>query len=341
MKAAVFKQPGEQMVIEDVPDPTPGDRQLVVRVGYCGICGTDLHSTRAGPTALPCGSVLGHEFVGEVVEVGRGIADRWHGGERVCALPFLGCGRCAACLSGKSFECPEVRLTGLQVPGGFAEYVTTGELETLRLPEGLALETAALIEPLAVGLHAVRIAGLQAGQRVLITGAGPIGLAVLVWARALGARAVAMSEFSPQRRSLAMRLGADAMLDPAQALGEQFADATGGAPDLIFECVGAPGLLAQCVDAAPRHGRIAVVGVCEQPDSFLQYPAIVKELELRFAIAYTRDDFETVIAMLAQKRIDASAMVTQTVSLSEMPAAFEALRTPTHQCKVLTRVAEL
>jgi (R,R)-butanediol dehydrogenase/meso-butanediol dehydrogenase/diacetyl reductase len=273
------------------------------------------------------------------VAAGAAIRAHWHEGERVCALPFLGCGRCLACLAGKSFECAEVQLTGLQVPGGFAEYVTTGEMETLRLPESLALETAALIEPLAVGLHAVRVAGLRAGQRVLITGAGPIGLAVLVWARALGARAVAMSEFAAERRALAARLGADALLDPAQPLAPQFAAAAGGAPELIFECVGAPGLLAQCVEAAPRHARITMVGVCEQPDSFLPFPALVKELQLRFAIAYTREDFETVIAMLAGGRIDARAMITQVVSLEEMPATFEALRTPTNQCKVLTRIA--
>lgn len=338
MKAAVFRQAGQPMQIETVPDPAPKPRQLVLRVGYCGICGTDLHSTREGPAVLPCGSILGHEFAGEVVAVGRELSADWQGGERVCALPFLGCGRCAACITGRPFECPEVLLTGLQVPGGFAEYVTTGERETVRIPDALDLQHAALVEPMAVGLHAVRIAGLQAGQRVLITGAGPIGLAVLLWARALGARNVVISEFSPERRALAARLGADAVIDPAQALGAQFADAAGAPPDMIFECVGAPGLLAQCVDAAPRRSRIVAVGVCEQPDTFMPFPALLKELEIRFAIAYTRDDFETTIAMLATGRLDAGALVTHVVSLSELPAAFEALRTPRQQCKVLARI---
>ena len=338
MKAAVFKQAGQPMVIEEVADPTPHPRQLVVKVAFCGICGTDLHSTRAGPAALPCGSILGHEFVGEVVAVGRELTQHWRGGERVCALPFLGCGLCAACLTGRPFECEKVALTGIQVPGGFAEYVATGDRETVLLPDALELQRAALVEPLAVGLHAVRIAGLQAGQRVLITGAGPIGLAVLLWARALGARTVVMSEFSAERRALAARLGADAIIDPTQDLGAQFGDAAGGAPDVIFECVGAPGLLEQCLVAAPRRTRVIVVGVCEQPDTFMPFPALLKELEIRFAVAYTRDDFETTIAMLASGRIDAGAMVTHVVPLGEMPAAFEALRNPTHQCKVLARI---
>jgi (R,R)-butanediol dehydrogenase/meso-butanediol dehydrogenase/diacetyl reductase len=226
----------------------------------------------------------------------------------------------------------------LQVPGGFAEYVKTGALETLRLPDKLALENAALIEPLAVGLHAVRVARLQAGQRVLITGAGPIGLAVALWARTLGARDVVISEFAESRRALATKLGATGVVDPSGDLLEQFTDTSGGEPDMIFECVGAPGLLQQCVEIAPRHCTLVPVGVCEQPDTFMPFLALVKELRFQFAIAYTRDDFETVIAMLAQGRLDASEMITDIVSLEEMPEAFEALRTPSHQCKVLTRL---
>lgn len=179
------------------------------------------------------------------------------------------------------------------------------------------------------------MAKLRAGQRVLITGAGPIGLAVALWARFLGARDVVVSEFAEQRKALARKMGASAVIDPAGRLAEQFADACGGEPELIVECVGAPGLLQQCVEAAPRHGTLVPVGVCEQPDTFMPFLALVKELRFQFAIAYTRDDFETVISMLAQGRLEASEMITDIVPLKEMPEAFEALRTPSHQCKVL------
>jgi threonine dehydrogenase-like Zn-dependent dehydrogenase len=177
MRAAVFKGAGHPLVVEQVADPTPGEGQLVVEVAYCGICGTDLHSTREGPAMVPCNSVLGHEFVGEVAATGAGLEQAWRQGDRVCALPFLSCGRCAACLCGRPFECAGLSCIGIDAPGGFAEYVLTSEGNTLRLPDTLATADAALIEPLAVGLHAVRVGGLQAGQRVLITGAGPIGLA--------------------------------------------------------------------------------------------------------------------------------------------------------------------
>jgi (R,R)-butanediol dehydrogenase/meso-butanediol dehydrogenase/diacetyl reductase len=325
------------MVVETVADPAPESDQLVVKVAYCGICGTDLHSTREGAATVACDSILGHEFVGEVVEIGKSLKQEWQAGDRVCSLPFLSCGHCVACVTGRPFECAQLQCTGLDVPGGFAEYVKTGALETIKLPDELVMESAVLIEPLAVGLHALRIAQMQAGQRILITGAGPIGLAVALWARFLGARDVVISEFAEQRKTLATRLGASAVVDPTEDLAAQFTDATGGEPDMIFECVGAPGLMQQCIEIAPRRCTIVPVGVCEQPDTIMPFLALVKELQFRFSIAYTRDDFETVIAMLAQGRIDASAMVTDIVSLEEMPEAFEALRTPSHQCKVVTK----
>lgn len=337
MKAAVFKEVGKPMVVEEVADPSADADQLVVKTAYCGICGTDLHSTREGAATVACDSILGHEFVGEVVEVGKALQKDWHEGDRVCSLPFLSCGKCVACVTGRPFECAGLQCTGLDVPGGFAEYVKTGALETIKLPDQLEMERAALIEPLAVGLHAVRIAGMKAGQRVLITGGGPVGLAVALWARFLGARDVVVSEFAAKRCELATALGATAVINPAQDLAEQFNDATGGDVDMIFECVGAPGLIQQAVEMAPRHCKIVGVGVCEQPDTFMPFLALVKELQMQFAIAYTRDDFETVIAMLAQGRIDASPMVTDIISLDDMPDAFEALRNPSHQCKVLTR----
>ena len=338
MKAAVFKGAGQPLVVEEKPDPAPGQRQLVVAVDYCGICGTDLHSTREGPAMLPCDSVLGHEFVGEVVELGANLDADWEKGDRVCALPFISCGKCAACLAGRPFECLSLGCIGLDQPGGFAEYVTTCEHNTLKLPDQLSTLDAALIEPLAVGLHAVRVGGLKAGQRVLITGAGPIGLAVALWARFMGARDVVVSEPAEDRRALALSMGATAVVGVGDTLGEQFADVAGGPPDVLFECVGAPGLIQQCIELAPRGGMLVPVGVCEQPDTILPFPALIKELAIQFAIAYTRADYETVISMLAQGRIDASAMVTGVVSLDEMPAAFDALCTPSDQCKVLTRL---
>jgi threonine dehydrogenase-like Zn-dependent dehydrogenase len=187
------------------------------------------------------------------------------------------------------------------------------------------------------------MADVKAGSRVLIMGAGPIGLTVALWCRFFGAREVVVSEVAETRAELANKMGATSVIHPdlekgAEGLLQQFADVAGGAPDVIFECVGAPGLLQQCIEMAPHRGKIIPVGVCEQPDAIMPFFGLVKELHIQFAIAYTRDDFDTCVAMLAERRIDISPMVTDIVSLDELPDAFEALRTPSSQCKVLTRM---
>ena len=343
MKAAVFKEVGEPLQVESVADPVPRGDGLVVKVAYCGVCGTDLHATREGLTTACCDQILGHEYVGEIVEVGKQAEGDWQLGDRVCAMPFIACGHCLPCAAGRFFECQDKTVPGVDAPGGFAEYVNTGCRETLRLPDDLGLQNAALIEPLAVGIHAVRVAEVKAGSRIMVIGAGPIGLTVALWARFFGAREVVVSELAATRAALARKMGATHVICPdpsadAAALLAQFSDAAGGPPDIIFECVGAPGLLQQCIEMAPQRGKIIPVGVCEQPDAIMPFFGLIKELQIQFAIAYTRDDFETCMAMLAEGRVDVSPMVTDVVSLDELPQAFEDLRTPGHQCKVLTRL---
>lgn len=343
MKAAVFKEVGQPLSVETVDNPTPEASEMVLKVAYCGVCGTDLHATREGLTTASQGRILGHEFVGTIADVGKQADGNWKVGDRVCALPFIGCGKCAACLSGKFFQCMNKKISGVDDHGAYAEYVTIGSRETLLIPDALDLETAALVEPLAVGLHAARIADLKAGQRVLVMGAGPIGLTVAIWARLMGARDVVVSELADSRASLATTMGATSVIKPdldagAEGLLNQFTAATGGAPDIIFECVGAPGLLQQCLEMAPYGGKIIPVGVCEQPDTIMPFFGLAKELTVQFAIAYDKSDFETTIDMLAQGRIDVKPMITGIVSLDELPDAFEALKTPTDQCKVLTKI---
>lgn len=343
MKAAVFKEVGQPLAIETVDDPTPEPSELVLKVGYCGICGTDLHATREGLTTACCGQILGHEYVGEIAEVGPQAEGDWKVGDRICALPFIACGRCLPCAAGRFFECDDKKVSGVNDQGGFAEYVTTGCRESVRLPDSIELETAALVEPLAVGIHAVRIADVRAGSRIMIIGAGPIGLTTALWCRFFGAREIVVSELAETRGELARKMGATAVIKPevekgAEALLEQFIDVAGGPPDVIFECVGAPGLLQQCIEIAPYGSKIIPVGVCEKPDAIMPFFGLIKELNIQFAMAYTLDDFETCVAMLAEKRIDVSPMITDIISLDELPEAFEALKTPTSQCKVLTKL---
>jgi len=339
MHAAVFRALGKPLEIAEVPDPKPGPSDLVLRVRACGICGSDLHAASL-PPGLPPGSVMGHEFAGEVVEVGREAAGQFRVGERVCALPFIGCGRCHACLSGDGIRCAQIVTTGLGVsPGAYAEFVKVGAGETLRLPEAVGFADGALVEPLSVGLHAVHEARLEPGANVLVLGAGPIGLATALWARFFGARTVMVSENAPGRRALAVRFGASHVIDPSNEIaGAAFVKAAGAPPDVIFECVGIPGMIQQCVMLAPPRGRIIVVGVCVQADTIFPMFAIVKEISLRFVVGYRKQDFQLTLDMLAANRIAAAAMVTDRVDLAQLPAAFEALKQPTTQCKVMLEI---
>ncbi|HIO18450.1 MAG TPA: alcohol dehydrogenase, partial [Gammaproteobacteria bacterium] len=169
MKAAVFKQPGTPLAIEEVNDPEPGPDDLILKVKACGICGTDLHWSQgndpsAGWRHLAPGSVMGHEFSGEIIELGKNTRSQFRAGERVVAQPFIGCGSCSACRAGRSYRCSTVvTRASPELTGAYAEYTRIGVAETLKLPDNASFHAGALVEPLAVGLNAVKRAGLQVG----------------------------------------------------------------------------------------------------------------------------------------------------------------------------------
>jgi 2-desacetyl-2-hydroxyethyl bacteriochlorophyllide A dehydrogenase len=339
MKAAVFHEAGKPLSIEVVADPTPGDTDLILKVRDCGICGSDLHASKPGSVlAPPGGTVMGHEFSGEVVAMGKDAAGLWKSGDRVCSLPVMGCGKCLMCLKGQGWYCEKGgRILGLGQEGGaYAEFVKVSSFESLKLPQSVSFREGALVEPLAVGLHAVKKANMEVGSDVLILGAGPIGLAVTMWARFMGARNVVVSERAPDRIKMAEKFGATAIVSPDGSVKDQVKKACGGRrPAVIFECVGIPGMIQNCVDLAPTFGKVIVVGVCDQPDTLVPMKAVAKELHVQFVIGYVRQDFEFIIGMLAADRIDGEALITDTVAFDGFSDAFEGLRTPSHQCKVM------
>jgi (R,R)-butanediol dehydrogenase/meso-butanediol dehydrogenase/diacetyl reductase len=338
MRAAVFRGVGQGLAVETIATPEPGAHQLVLRVRACGICGSDLHMTQAHSSIrLPAGAVMGHEFAGEVAAVGTALRGRWKEGDRVVGFPYL-----CSC----DTPCPDPGYNGQRCPtglpiglgqhhGAFAEYVRIGGTGAYRLPDAVSFEEGALVEPLAVGLHAVERGRVARGETVLIVGAGPLGLAIALWCRFSGARHVIVSEPAPARRALAGRLGATDVLDPALPLAAQVKALAGRGPDVIFECVGLPGMLDELIGLAPRGARIVVAGLCQGLDTITPMRATMKELNLQFVVAYTSREFELVIEMIARGRIDARAMITDRVTLDEAPAAFERLRIPGDQCKVI------
>src|SRR6202012_3119943 len=171
-----------------------------------------------------------------------------------------------------------------QSHGAYADYVKIGGAGDYRLPDSVSFREGAMVEPLAVGLHAVDMAKMPRGATVLVIGAGPVGLATMLWAKFLGARHVIVSEKAEMRKQMAERFGATDAIDPSQPLTPQVEKIAGKAPDIIFECVGVPGLLNNAMMEAPRGCRIVVAGVCQQPDMIMPLMGIVKELEIQFVL---------------------------------------------------------
>lgn len=340
MKAAVFRGLGAPLAIEDVPVPEAGPGEVVLKIDYCGICGSDLHATHPGVFVVPDGTILGHEFTGKVVQSrAPGIAE----GQLVTALPLHACDECresGVCKDGLGMLCPKNTIIGFapNAQGAYAEFMKVGARHVLPLPDGVAAREGATVEPLAVGLNAVESGEVRLGDRVLVLGAGPIGLAVTAFAKLAGAGSVVVSEYADGRRRMAEAFGATALIDPGtQDVGAAFAAAAGGPPDVIFECVGVPGMIQSCINLARPFGRIVVVGVCMEEDKFVPISFTFKAATVRFVLGYVDRHFRIVLDMLRSGRIDPRPMITSEVTLSELPTVFETLRKPRDQVKVLIR----
>jgi (R,R)-butanediol dehydrogenase / meso-butanediol dehydrogenase / diacetyl reductase len=332
VRAAVFTSGQPCLSVQDRPDPTPGPGELILRVDACGICGSDLHMAQALKDRP--GMVFGHEFCGTVVAVGA-AAFGYREGDRLVGLPLFGCGRCPACLSGAVEKCPAAELIGAQRPGSYAEYVAVSAAQAFRLPEGLTADRGALVEPLAVAHHALERTPREPGEPVLVLGAGPVGLAVALWARLLGAREVVVSDPLTHRRALAERIGART-IDPAQHdVAARFAEMAGGPARVVMECVGRPGVIQHAMEVAATDGHVTLVGACMQPDSFHPLVPTSKELTLQFVVYYRRRDFTQTLAQLASGRLDPDPLVTGVVGLDELPARFDTLLGENSDCKVL------
>jgi (R,R)-butanediol dehydrogenase/meso-butanediol dehydrogenase/diacetyl reductase len=289
---------------------------------------------------MPADTIMGHEFAGEVAALGEGV-DGWKVGERIVSLPYISCGTCDACTRGDGLRCGTMQAIGLgMVPGAYAELVRVHPATTLRIPEGVSFREAALVEPLAVGLHGVRLGNVGASTACVVMGAGPIGAVTTLWARHAGARAVIVSDPSEGRRALATRLGAHRVVDPtATDPAAALQSLAGVDPEVVFECVGVKGMINAAMLLAATRGRIVVLGVCQEMDEIFPLIAITKELEVAFALAYSKAEFADALEALRTKTIDVAPLVTDVIDLADVPDAFRALERPSTQCKVLIELA--
>ena len=356
MRAVIRRD--RRLVCDDIPELVPAAGQVLVKTLACGICGSDLHalhhmehmitlSRRAGapdngfdPAA---DTVFGHEFCAEILDHGPGSAKTLKAGTRVVSVPVT---MHNGGVEGLGFS--------NRLPGGFAERMLLSEALILEVPNGLPTDKAALTEPFAVGLHAVAKARMEAKSIALVIGCGPVGLAVIAALKAAGHGPVIAADFSPRRRAAAERLGADIVIDPAResphdrweelgvpkARGAQSMMRMMGTPiaqPVVFECVGSPGVLQALIEAAPAGAQIVVAGVCMETDKIEPSMAITKEIELSFVLGYSPEEFATTLHRLAEGVIDVSGLVTGTVGLDGVAAAFTALGDPEAHVKILVR----
>jgi len=330
MRAAVFQELHKPLTIETIADPTPGTGEVVVRVGRCGICGSDLHMSEDAAFGKVPGDVFGHEFAGEVVALGKDV-EGVRMGDLVSVVPLKSCGHCPSCLSGEPAWCAQMNLQG----GGYSEYASTAARQCVVLPKTASLADGAIVEPMAVALHGVVLSEIRPGDRVLILGAGPIGLATAFWARRMGARSVVVQDINRNQEERALAMGASAFItteDDAVAASDR---ALGGKADIVYECVGIPGLIAQAVEQVRVKGTVLILGLCTRPDSFVPFTALSKEVRLQTSAFFKRQEYEGALDALDAGAAEPRLLVTDTVSLDAVPATFESLKHRTHQCKVL------
>jgi threonine dehydrogenase-like Zn-dependent dehydrogenase len=347
---AVIRRDG-RLVVDEMAAPTPAPGQLLARSLVCGICGSDLHlldhydhmidlTARLGAFSQMrkgADTVFGHEFCCEVVE----SAGAFKAGDVVVSLPVL--------LTADGGD--SIGLSS-NINGAFAEHLLISEAMTLPVPNGLSPEHAALTEPLAVGEHAVAMGDPGPEHVFMVVGCGPVGLAVIASLKARGLGPVIAADYSAERRAAAERMGADKIVDPAaisphaswteygvpatraegliaQAMGKEVKR------PLVFECVGTPGMIQSLAEGSPPGTRIVVAGVCMQTDRIEPLVYITKEIELRFVLGYSRDEFAKSLENLAEGRTRYNEIITDVVGLAATPDAFVKLQTDKSQIKIL------
>ena len=353
---AVVMQDGK-LRVDEVPEPVPGPGEALVDVLACGICGSDLHCAAHGPAfnaALKAAVgtelldlsrpiVFGHEFVGRVVSYGPDTQARIPPGRRVVSMPMLL--RAQPVLLG---------FAGPESPGGYAERMLLSEPLLIEVPDHLPTDMAAVTEPLAVAYRSVARADLGGDDVALVVGCGPIGLAVIAVLKMRRVGPIVAADFSAERRALAQRLGADVVVDPADAspyealmtaaatdTPARMAAPTAVAgqlpirPTVAFECVGAPGLIQQLIGGVPAGSRIVVAGINIFTDHFEPAQAVLKELDIRFSLYYTAEQFAETFTHLAAGDFDIAALLTGTVGLDGVPDVFAQLGSSPHDAKVL------
>lgn len=332
--------------LDDIEEPAVKPGTVKLKVKWCGICGSDLHEYTAGPIFIPGAAphpitgeqapiVMGHEFSGEVVEIGEGVT-RFKVGDKAVVEPIFNCGACAACRSGKYNLCSTMGFYGLAGGGGgFSEYTVVAEHMVHKIPATMSYEQGALVEPSAVALYAVRQSSFKVGDKAAVFGAGPIGLLVIEALKAAGAADIYAVELSPERKQKAEELGA-IILDPSQVdVVKELMARTDGGTDVSYEVTGVPQVLQQAIDSTKVGGEMMIVSIFEKEASIKPNLIVTKERTINGIIGY-RNVFPSVISLMEKGVFAADKLVTKRIRLEDVvEQGFEALLKEKNQVKIL------
>ena len=337
VRAAVYKG-NQRLEVEELSTPEPGKGQVIVKVKYCAICGTDVHAFLYD--IAPPGTVMGHEYCGTIDKIGPGVT-RWKVGDRVVGgggnpPPGEGLGvRADPRYNYRTMGFASGRLRA------YAEYVLMEEWEPVPIPDGVSDEEAALCEPCAVTVHAVRLSELKLGDTVAVLGAGPIGLFCMQVAKAAGASAVFVSEPVPARANAARELGADAVIDPSEEdVIERIVSLTGGVgPDVVFECASAKNTLDQAMNLVRRAGEVVLIALAWEPTAVLPVDWAAREIKFRASFGTLPEDWAIALELIKAGKVQMAPMLAGTdfVPLDGIQDAFNALIQPTTQVQLVVQ----
>ena len=348
MKAALLKGVKE-LVLDDIPIPEITDDEVLVEVKYCGICGSDLGAWRSAEL-MPPGTYMGHEFSGVLAKVGKNVKS-WKVGDRVVCNELYECGECYACTHGIYSCCPkamsqEIGCTaGLENAGAFAKYVRVRypEYRLFALPDEVSFEEAALVEPLACTLHAVRLSNFKPRESTVVLGAGMIGLGVIVHLKNAGAGLIVATEISEKRASMAKRLGADYVFDPQKVdvKGKVLELTEGVGADVVFDCSGIPQAFQSATSFLRPRGQLLLMGIITHEVPIVPVGFILGEYSLQGSMCYYHEEFPMVIEFLSRHTSPIAEVITSKIKLSDIQNGFEELSKPgTDEIKILVEPDE-
>jgi 2-desacetyl-2-hydroxyethyl bacteriochlorophyllide A dehydrogenase len=318
MRAVRWLAPGK-LEVADLPDPTPGPGELIVRVGRTGICGTDVHIADGEFPPTPYPIIPGHEFAGRVAAIGADAPGGWHEGDRAAVDPSLYCGHCPACRAGRGNLCANWNAIGDTVDGAFAEYVAVPAVNAYRIPDGVTDAQGALIEPLSCAVHGLRRIGPVLGQDVLMMGAGTMGLLLMQLLNRAGARSVAVVDRNRSRLTAATAAGAASTASDATTLDHRF--------DVAVDATGAPAAIEAAFGALQRGGRLLIFGVTSGDAEVRLSPFRIYNDEITIAGSMAvLNSFGAAASLMADGAIDTGPLLGDPYPLEEFPAALAAVR---------------